>query len=204
MPWYLKQFKWAYWIIEAVDIWTAFGSKILDYFTDLMEYGYLIHLLIVLLSHFFHSILTTHPHLRRDYEEHGGISLTVGEWKLNQYAALSPGLELLISSTEKKNSLLLKMIYQHKKSNFRSRDCLLSQTNWSRNFKDATYKMLCKHSNSSRSDKPYKGTIELVQLIVWLEAYPKTCGSSCFYSQKSSGHFIAYIKQCCLTGLHNC
>lgn len=33
--------------------------------------------------------------------------------------------------------------------------------------------MLCKHSNSSRSYKPYKGTIELVQLIVWLEESPK-------------------------------
>lgn len=115
MPWYLKQFKWAYWIIETVDIWTAFGSKILDYFTDLMEYGYLIHLLIVLLSHFFHSILTTHPHLRRDYEEHGGISLTVGEWKSNQYAALSPGLELLISSTEKKIAYYWKWYISTKK-----------------------------------------------------------------------------------------
>lgn len=152
-----------------MDIWLAFGPKILGCLAHWMECGYLIHLLIALLSHCFHSSLTTHPHLGRGYEEHGGCSLSEGGWKANRYAAVSLGLELLISSTEKKISLLLEMIYQHKKSTFRSRDLLLSQTNWSRSFKDVTFTMLCKHSYSSRSYNPYKGTVELVQLIVWLE-----------------------------------
>ena len=78
IPCYLKKFKWVYWKIEAVDIWTAFGSKLLEYLADLMKYGYLTHFLIVLSSHFFPAILTAHPHLRRGCVEHGGSSLTVG------------------------------------------------------------------------------------------------------------------------------
>lgn len=81
--------------------------------------------------------------MRGDYEEDGGCSLATGGGWSNQYVAVSSGHELLISSTEKNFfSLLPKMIYQHKKSNFKPRDLLLSQTNWSRSFKDVTFKML--------------------------------------------------------------